>query len=112
MTVLAYCSSVQEVPTGDFTLPLGKADVLTEGKDVTLVAWGSQVHVMLKAAEHAAAEGMSCECIDLATILPWDMHTIRDSVNKTGRLIVTHEAPLTAGFGAEICSTIQTVRAQ
>ena len=51
--------------------------------------------------ERAAAEGVSCEVIDLQTIAPWDMHTIRDSVQKTGRLLVTHEAPLTAGFGAE-----------
>jgi len=105
---ILYRSSVQEVPTGDFTLPLGKADVLTSGSDITMVAWGSQVHVMLKAAERAAKEGISCECIDLATIMPWDMETVRDSVMKTGRLLVTHEAPLTAGFGAEICSTIQT----
>jgi len=104
---ILYRSSVQDVPTGEFTLPLGKADVITEGSDVTLVAWGSQVHVMLKAAERAAQEGISAECIDLATIMPWDMETIRDSVLKTGRLVVTHEAPHTAGFGAEICSTIQ-----
>lgn len=65
------------------------------------------MHTMLKACERARAEGVSCEAIDLATIMPWDMPTIRDSVRKTGRLLVTHEAPLTAGFGAEICSTIQ-----
>jgi len=104
---ILYRSSVQEVPTGDFMLPLGKADVLTEGSDVTVVAWGSQVHVMLRACERAAQEGISCEAIDLATVMPWDMETIRDSVLKTGRLVVTHEAPLTAGFGAEICSTVQ-----
>ena len=66
---------------------------------------------MVAACERAAAEGISCEVIDLATVMPWDMHTIRDSVLKTGRLMVTHEAPITAGFGAEIAATIQKVRA-
>jgi len=104
---ILYRSSVCEVPVGDFELPLGKAEVLTEGKHVTVVAWGAQVHTMLKACQRAEAEGISCEAIDLATIAPWDMHTIRESVCKTGRLIVTHEAPLTAGFGAEISAYIQ-----
>merc|ERR1719198_380352 len=62
---------------------------------------------MLRACAKAVAEGISCEAIDLATVMPWDMHTIRDSVRKTGRLLVTHEAPLTAGFAGEIASTIQ-----
>lgn len=93
---ILYRSSVQEVPTGDFMLPLGKAEVLTSGSDITVVAWGSQVHVMLRACTRAAQDGISCEAIDLATVMPWDMETIRDSVRKTGRLLVTHEAPLTA----------------
>ena len=104
---ILYRQSVQQVPVGDFTLPLGKADVLREGADITCVAWGSQVHTMLKACDRAAEEGISCEAIDLATIMPWDMHTVRDSVMKTGRLLVTHEAPLTAGFAAEISAAIQ-----
>jgi len=104
---ILYRSSVGEVPVGDFELPLGKAEVLREGSDITCVAWGSQVHTMLKACDRAAAEGISCEAIDLATIAPWDMHTIRDSVLKTGRCLVTHEAPLTVGFGAEIAASIQ-----
>jgi len=102
-----YRASVQEVPTGDFELPLGQADVITEGTDITCVAWGAQVHTMIAGCERAAADGISCEVIDLATIMPWDMHTIRDSVLKTGRLMVTHEAPLTAGFAGEIAATIQ-----
>ena len=57
--------------------------------------------------ERAAAEGVSCEVIDLATVMPWDKHTIVNSVLKTGRLMVTHEAPLTAGFAAEITATVQ-----
>jgi len=104
---ILYRSSICEVPVGDFELPLGKADVLRQGSDVTCVAWGSQVHTMLKACDRAEADGISVEAIDLATIAPWDIHTIRDSVKKTGRLVVTHEAPLTAGFGAEIAASIQ-----
>ena len=96
-----------QVPTGDFTLPLGEAEVLQEGTDITCVAWGAQVHVMMAGCERAKAEGISCEIIDLQTVMPWDMETIRDSVLKTGRLMVTHEAPLTAGFAAEIAATIQ-----
>jgi len=88
-------------------LPLGEAEVLSPGEHITCVAWGAQVHTMARACERAAAEGVSCEVIDLQTIAPWDMHTIRDSVLKTGRLMVTHEAPLTAGFAGEIAATIQ-----
>jgi 2-oxoisovalerate dehydrogenase E1 component beta subunit len=91
----------------DYTLPLGSAEVLVEGSHVTVVAWGAQVHVMLKACERAAAAGISCEAIDLATIMPWDMETVLNSVRKTGRLVVTHEAPLTAGFAGEIASAVQ-----
>jgi 2-oxoisovalerate dehydrogenase E1 component beta subunit len=60
-----------------------------------------------KAAELAAAEGISCEIIDLRTLLPWDRDTVVDSVNRTGRLLVSHEAPLTGGFAGEIATTIQ-----
>jgi 2-oxoisovalerate dehydrogenase E1 component beta subunit len=102
-----YRASVQQVPTGDFELPLGSAEVIAEGTDVTCVAWGAQVGVMEAAVARAAAEGISCEVIDLATVMPWDKHTIVESVRKTGRLMVTHEAPLTAGFAAEIAATVQ-----
>ena len=104
---ILYRSSVQQVPTGDFVLPLGKADVMQTGEHVTCVAWGSQVHVLVKACERAAADGISCEVIDLATVMPWDAETIMQSVTKTGRLLITHEAPLTAGFGAEIAAYVQ-----
>jgi 2-oxoisovalerate dehydrogenase E1 component beta subunit len=104
---ILYRSNVQEVPVDDYTLPLGSAEVLVEGSHVTVVAWGAQVHVMLKACERAAAAGISCEAIDLATIMPWDMETVLNSVRKTGRLVVTHEAPLTAGFAGEIASAVQ-----
>lgn len=148
-----YRASVQQVPTGDFELPLGAlllapamrkptcrssghsqsyattfwasclakskfdpatllvpsgvADVLLEGSDITCVAWGAQVGVMEAACGRAAELGISCEIIDLQTVMPWDKSTIIESVRKTGRLVVTHEAPLTAGFAAEIAATVQ-----
>lgn len=101
-----YRAAVEEVPVGDYEIPLGKANVLREGADVTLVGWGGQVHVLKKAADAAADLGISCEIIDLRTLLPWDEETVINSVNKTGRLIVSHEAPKTSGFAAEISSVI------
>ena len=102
-----YRASVGEVPTEDYQLPLGKAEVVTAGSDITLLAWGAQMEIIEKAAEMAAADGISCEVIDLRTILPWDIETVANSVTKTGRLIVSQEAPLTAGFASEIAATIQ-----
>ena len=102
-----YRASVGEVPEEDYQLPLGKADVMQQGSDITLLAWGAQVEVVEKAAEKAAQDGISCEIIDLRTILPWDVETVANSVRKTGRLVVSQEAPLTAGFASEIAATIQ-----
>lgn len=102
-----YRASVGEVPEGDYELPLGKAELVKEGSDITLVAWGAQVEIIEKAAEMAEKDGISVEVIDLRSILPWDADTIAESVKKTGRLIINHEAPLTSGFGAEIAATIQ-----
>lgn len=102
-----YRASVGEVPEEDYELPLGQAEVVKEGEDVTLVAWGAQMDYLEKAAEMAEKEGISCEVIDLRSILPWDVDTVAESVLKTGRLIVSHEAPHTNGFGAEIAATIQ-----
>nr|XP_039270272.1 2-oxoisovalerate dehydrogenase subunit beta, mitochondrial-like [Styela clava] len=103
-----YRSAEEEVPIGEFTLPLGKAEVLIEGSDVTLVGYGTQIHVLKEVAQMAGEKlGASCEVIDLATILPWDSDTVCKSVEKTGRLLVSHEAPLTAGFAGEIASTVQ-----
>jgi 2-oxoisovalerate dehydrogenase E1 component beta subunit len=102
-----YRASVGEVPTEDYQLPLGKAEVVTAGSDITLLAWGAQMEIIEKAAEMASADGISCEIIDLRTILPWDIETVVNSVTKTGRLIVSQEAPLTAGFASEIAASIQ-----
>ena len=97
-------AQVDDVPDDpDFSLPLGVADVVVTGTDVTLVAWGAQVRVATRAAERAAAErGLSVEVVDLQTISPWDSRAVEASVNKTGRLVVTHEAPRQLGFAAEI----------
>lgn len=83
-----------QVPVGDYEVPLGVAKVVQTGKDITLVGWGGQVNVMKKAAAEAAALGISCEVIDLRTLLPWDRECVANSVSKTGRLIITHEAPV------------------
>ena len=102
-----YRTAVDEVPAEDYELPLGQADVVRSGGDVTLVGWGAQVHVLTAAAEKAQAElGVECEVIDLRTLLPWDRATVEASASKTGRLIVSHEAPITAGLGAEIVARV------
>ncbi|KAI6242419.1 Transket-pyr domain-containing protein [Aphelenchoides fujianensis] len=103
-----YRNAVEEVPTAKYTIPLGEAEILRPGSDLTIVSWGTQLHVVLEAAALAEEQaGVSCEVIDLQTILPWDQDAIVKSVRKTGRLLISHEAPLTSGFGAEIASTIQ-----
>jgi pyruvate dehydrogenase E1 component beta subunit len=91
----------EEVPEGEYTVPLGKARIVQEGKDVTIVAWGSMLHRTLQ-----TVSGTGAEVIDLMTLSPFDEETIYDSVKKTGRLVVVHEAPKTGGFGAEIAATI------
>ncbi|MFQ3219605.1 MAG: 2-oxoisovalerate dehydrogenase E1 component beta subunit [Paraglaciecola sp.] len=102
-----YRASVGEVPDEDYELPLGKAEVVKEGSDITLLAWGAQMEILEKAAEMALKDGISCEIIDLRSILPWDAQTISESVMKTGRLLINHEAPLTGGFASEIAATVQ-----
>lgn len=102
-----YRASVGEVPEDDYQLPLGKADVVKTGSDITLLAWGAQVEIIEKAAVMAEEQGISCEVIDLQSILPWDIDTVCQSVEKTGRLLINHEAPLTAGFASEIAATVQ-----
>merc|ERR1719230_1539771 len=102
-----FANGDEQVPKGDYELPLGEAEIVREGSDITLVGWGSQILRLEAAAERAAKEGISCEIIDLQTIVPWDVDAVEASVKRTGRLIVAHEAPVTNGFGAEISSKIQ-----
>ena len=93
-----------EVPEGHYTVPIGKAAVVREGEQLTILAYGTMVHVALAAAE--AAE-IDAEVIDLRTIVPVDIETIEDSVKKTGRCVVVHEATRTNGFGAELAALVQ-----
>src|SRR5215213_5647623 len=93
-----------EVPDGHYAVPLGKAAVRREGKSVTVLTYGTIVHV----AEAAAAEtGIDAEIIDIRTLLPLDTETIEASVRKTGRCVVAHEATLTSGYGAELAALVQ-----
>ena len=102
-----YLASVGEVPEEDYPLPVGEAEVTKEGTDITLVGWGAQMEVIERAVELAEKDGISCEVIDLRSLLPWDVDTVAESVLKTGRLVVTHEAPRTGGFAGEIATAIQ-----
>lgn len=91
-------------------LPIGKADVLVPGDDLTLIGWGTQVHVLREVGQLAQEKlGVRCEVIDMVSIQPWDRDTVFESVRKTGRCIISHEAPLTSGFGAELASSIQVI---
>ncbi len=91
----------EDVPEGEYTVPLGRARIVQEGKDVTVIAWGSMLHRALQAVEE-----FNVEVIDLMTLNPLDEETIFKSVKKTGRVVVVHEAPKTCGFGAELSATI------
>lgn len=94
------------MPTEDYMIPLGKAEVMQEGTDITIVSYGMQLRQVRMAVSRAKEVGISCEVIDLRTIVPWDRETVINSIKKTGKCIVTHEAPITCGFGAELAATI------
>jgi len=102
-----YRRSGALVPEEDYEIPLGKARRVREGYDVTLVAWGAMVRVCEEAANQAAAEGIECAILDPRTLSPLDVEAIAGSVSETGRCVVVHEAPGTAGFGAEIAALVQ-----
>lgn len=95
-----------EVPEGDYTVPIGKANVVREGKDVTVITYGAMVHTSLKAAEELEKQGVSVEVIDLRTLMPLDIETIVESIKKTNRAIVVQEAQKTAGVAAEVIAQI------
>jgi len=101
-----YRAFKQEVPEEDYTIPLGKAKILQQGTDVTVVSWGAYVHEVLKAGQLLAEEGISLEIIDLRTISPIDRETIIESVQKTGRFVVVHEAAKSFGPGAELMALV------
>jgi 2-oxoisovalerate dehydrogenase E1 component beta subunit len=93
-----------DVPEGHYTVPLGKAAVVREGSDLTILTYGTMVHVALGTV---AEKGIDAEVIDLRTLLPLDIETIEASVKKTGRCVIVHEATRTSGFGAELAALVQ-----
>jgi pyruvate/2-oxoglutarate/acetoin dehydrogenase E1 component len=99
-----YRAGKEDVPEGELTEPLGKARVVREGTDVTLVGWGAMVPKMLKAAELVAAKGTSAEVVDVRTLKPYDEATVHASIQRTGRAVVVQEAPRTLGFASEVAA--------
>jgi pyruvate dehydrogenase E1 component beta subunit len=101
-----YRAAKGEVPEGDYTVPLGKAAIVREGKDVTVLAWGAMLYEAVAAADEVGKQGIDCEVLDLRTLWPVDIDAIVGSVTRTGRVVVVHEAPKTCGFGAELVALI------
>ena len=102
-----YRLTKDEVPDERYTVPLGKLRVARTGADVTLIAWSAAVNVAERAAEELSEQGISVEVLDLRSLNPLDIDGIAESVAKTGRVAILHEAPLTGGFGGELVATIQ-----
>mmetsp|Transcript_26495 Transcript_26495/g.87058 ORF Transcript_26495/g.87058 Transcript_26495/m.87058 type:complete len:367 (+) Transcript_26495:108-1208(+) len=103
-----YRASKELVPVSDYEISLFNADVVMEGSDITVIGYGAQLGVLEKACKKAREElNISTEIIDLRSLLPWDKETVCKSVMKTGRCVISHEAPLTSGFGAELAASIQ-----
>ncbi|MUL84754.1 MULTISPECIES: alpha-ketoacid dehydrogenase subunit beta [unclassified Mycolicibacterium] len=96
-----------DVADEPFTIPLGKARIAREGDDVTIVAWSAAAGLALRAAEDLASHGIEATVVDLRSLVPLDTDTLIEAVNRTGRVVVVQEAPLTGGFGAEVAATIQ-----
>jgi pyruvate dehydrogenase E1 component beta subunit len=101
-----YRAVREEIPEGDAAIPLGKARLVREGKDVTVIAWGAMVREAVTAAEQLIEEKIDAEVIDLRTISPMDTEAVIASVRKTGRAVIVHEAARTCGLGAEIIAVI------
>ncbi|HVV83523.1 MAG TPA: alpha-ketoacid dehydrogenase subunit beta [Kofleriaceae bacterium] len=102
-----YRASKADVPEADYTVELGKLAVVRPGTQVTVVAYSGMVSIAEEAATKAAAAGISCEVLDLRTLLPFDIDGLVASVKKTGRCVIVHEAPRTCGFGAELIASLQ-----
>lgn len=101
-----YRAVKTDVPDEPYLIPLGEAKVVREGSHVTVLAWGAMLYESLSAADEVNAQGIKAEVIDLRTLWPLDLTTILESVKKTGRVVVVHEAPKSCGFGAELLSLI------
>jgi 2-oxoisovalerate dehydrogenase E1 component beta subunit len=96
----------QEVPEGEYVVPLGRAAIVRPGRDATVVAYGSMVHHALQVAEELSREGIALEVVDLRTLVPLDEETVLDSVRRTNRVVVASEANRTCGFAAEVAARI------
>ncbi len=96
-------------PSREAIVAIGKAEIVRSGSHVTFVGWGMMVVIVFEVAARLAKEGIEVEIIDLRTIIPWDREAVIDSVKKSGKLLIAHEAPRTAGFAAEIAATIGEV---
>src|SRR5436305_12763353 len=96
----------EDLPAEDYIVPLGKAAIRRKGKDLTIITWGAMLYVALDAASDLEKDGVSAEVIDLRSIIPFDEEAILESVAKTNRVIILHEAPLTGGAGAEFAARI------
>jgi pyruvate dehydrogenase E1 component beta subunit len=101
-----YRAAKGEVPDGDYLVPLESASIVRPGRHVTVLAYGAMLYEALDAAAKAAEKGVDAEVIDLRTLWPLDINTVVDSVKRTGRLVVVHEAPRTNGFGGELVSLV------
>lgn len=101
-----YRTTRGDVPDGDYTVSLGAASVVRPGTEVTVLAWGAMLHEALAAAADASKAGVDCEVLDLRTLWPVDIDAVVSSVEKTGRVVVVHEAPKTCGFGAELVALV------
>lgn len=101
-----YRKAKGDVPDEDYTVPFGKAAVRKEGTDMTLVAWGAMVPICMEAAQRADDDGISCEVLDLRSLVPLDEEGLLESVKKTGRMVIVHEAQRTSGFGGELAAIV------
>ena len=104
-----YRTAIEAVPIHDYEIPLSQAEIIRTGSDITLIGWGQQLRMIEQACDLAQqTHNISCEIIDVQTLVPCDYETMIRSVQKTGKCIISHEAPITLGFGAELCATIQS----
>ncbi|WP_339163877.1 alpha-ketoacid dehydrogenase subunit beta [Siminovitchia sp. FSL H7-0308] len=103
----SYRAFREDVPTEKYTVEIGKAKRIMEGNDVTVIAWGAMVPVAIQAAEQMKEQGVHCDVLDLRTLYPLDKDMIAESVQKTGRAVIVHEAHATSGLGTEIITLIQ-----
>ena len=103
----SYRAFREDVPAEKYTVEIGKAKRIMEGNDVTVIAWGAMVPVAVQAAEQMKEQGVYCDVLDLRTLYPLDKDMIAESVQKTGRAVIVHEAHATSGLGTEIITLIQ-----